>query len=369
MKLNTFTFLYIACLALFMTACKKQEPLIADATKVVKLQINGSTATEIEFLYNGKIILTQPANNAGFVQTVQLPITGQDDEIQIREKGSANVIATRKVKPSPYNQTLIYEGGKIYDRLVNLRIKGYATSGELEFVMDGKILGEGSMAIDQSYQIYLNEGDKKELQVRLKGETNVLAKRNIDATTDEQRLSFFFDGTSIFDQIPTLTPPKNPNNMSVTATFSSLYTAAGSVPMFTGQAEVDIVFFMTDGSDVVRPDPEIRITVPTDGKFVTFELPPLPNGLYYTYDIYKKGSTELPYKDFDLTGGNVALNEGRLGQMSFGSFMDPYYFKAGSSKLILLQDEAQGFNSFPPNYSDYFNVVWGRSQDLSEYFQ
>lgn len=357
-------------LSLF-SACKKQEPLIKGAPEVISLQINGITTTEIEIIYQGKVILTQPANDGGFVQTVQLPISGQDDEIQIREKGSTNIIVTKKVKPSPFNQTLFYKDRTVYDRRVSLNILGYATSGELEFVVDEEILGEGSMIISQSHAIYFNDGDKKELEVRIKGETGALIKRNLNTPEDTQSLSFFFDGILILDQIPALTPPKDPNNMSITATFSSRYAAIGSMPVFTGDREVDIVFFPTDGSGVaIKTNPEIRITVPTDGLFVTFELPPPPDGLSYAYDIYKKGSTDLPYKDFDLSGGKIVLNEGRVGYFTFPDANgNNNTFEAGSSKLLLLQEEVQGFNAFPPDYSENFTVVYGFMQDLSQYFQ
>lgn len=357
-------------LSLF-SACDTQEPLLAEAPDVVRLEISGRTATALELLYNGKVIDTLQASDGGFNKAFQLPVNNQNDELLIREKESAKVIVTRKVKPSPFKQTLFYEDGNVYDQRIDYNVKGYATSGELEFVMDERIVAEGSMVIVGFFPVYLNEGEKKEFQVRVKGETDALITKSIEATSEQQSFTFFFDGTTIIDGIPAMTPPKDSSNMSLTATFKSLYAAAGSIPMFTGDAEVDIIFFMTDGVDVVRkPDPEVHITVPTDGRFVTFELTPPPEGMWYTYDIYKKGSKELPYKDFDLSGGNLALNEGRAGRVSFGTVFEPYYFKAGSSKLILLQDYASGWYTFPPDYSEIFTVVHGDNvMDLTDYFE
>lgn len=347
--------------ALLLSACSKQE-LIDGYPRVVSIAFSGQTSVPLDLVYEGKLV-----DRLVIGQSYSLAVEGASGKLELREQESKKVVVTKEITSSE-NFSVYYDGTRAFDAFVRYNIKGYAVSGELEFVLNGQVVGEGSSDIDQTLEIFLTEEETKELQIRLKGETTALITEPIQPVSEEKTLRFFFDGTAIIDEIPELTAPENPDNMSFTATFSSRYSSAGSMPRFTGDAEVDIVFFMTDGSEVTKPEPEIRFTVPTDGRFVTFELPPLPGGLFYTYDIYKKGSLELPYENFDLSAGSVALNNGRMGGISFGTTLDFYYFKAGSSKLIVLQDEAQSWALFPPDYSDFFNVVYGRIQDLSGYF-
>src|SRR5690606_37387949 len=201
--------------------------------------------------------------------SVMLDLAGDTDgEIQVREMGSTDILTTRTITTSPFEQNLsiYYDNGEIYSDMVFYNVKGYVQSGDLEFVVDDKVLGEVSFAVDMRLDILLNEGENTELQVRVKGETEPRMTIPIDVNQTGGDIRFFFDGTEMIEDLPELTPPYEPATMAINAQYHPIST--GSLPTtFSGEAEVDLVFFVrssaTNNSGTV-PNPGIRISVPTD---------------------------------------------------------------------------------------------------------
>lgn len=355
-----YSFIITACFAILISACKKAEPLERTSTQIVKVQITGSTTKDLEFIFKDSVIASGSANGSNFVSSVLLNIAGQDAEIKVREKGASVILDTWTVS-SAFDQTfsIFYDGHAVYDGAVAYQIKGYAMTGELEFLLDGNVVAEGSLKIDQTFNLPINKDVARELQVRVKGTTTLLITKQILASpATGQSMKFFFDGTNIVDNVA-LSPPLNPVNMSITGQFKSV----GSTGTFKG-GDVDLVFYIRNEAGIITiPNPITRITMPANGAFVTFELPPLPNQeSFYTYDICEVGSDALPYTNFPVPAlYPPKLNKGKYGQMKFGD----KYFEAGGSKLLLMQDAATIKTSPVAERARY---VYGKITDLSEYF-
>lgn len=365
MYMNNQTSVFLTFIALvgLLTGCTKQQLVDNSYPNVVNLLFTVNSSVELEFVYRGSVLVSTNADG-NLTLSKALDVEGQSEELQARELESKKVVATYEVTASPAEQslTLYYDGTQAYDALINYTIRGYAMSGTLEFVVDGEVLEEGTTAINKSLSIYLNEGDSKELQVRVKGETAPLITEILDTAADGKSLQFFFDGTAMIDQIPELTPPTDPANMAIHAQFNPDFQ---DFAIFSGDAEVDLVFYIRNAAGEVS-NPGIMVTAPTDGTFVTFELPPLPGeNTVYTFDIRKKGSDAMVYSDFSL----VSLfppeqSKGRYGEVNFGMEYDPKYFEAGTSKLLLL-GPAQSLKTTNPRARFVFGKV---VQDLSQYF-
>ncbi|TCC84017.1 hypothetical protein FBD94_17885 [Pedobacter hiemivivus] len=367
MKLNNYLFLLIIGFTMLAAACKKGEPLQKEPVKVVKVSITGSTTVPLEFIYKDSIIASVDlASRENFIREVLLPVSNQSSEISIREAGTTNVIDSHTVPSSPFKQNLsvYYDGSQTYEKSITYQLKGFAMAGELEFLVDEKLVHTGTLKIEKNLTIYVNENKERQFTVRKKGETtNLLTKTVTSSPSTGQSLKFFFDGTRLVDNIE-IKPPANPENMSVTAQFATTFTIASAGALFKG-GDVDAVFYIRNSAGVVTvPSPEIRIKMPASGAFVTFELPPLPNSTsFYTYDICEVGSDALPYTDFLVA--NIfppKLNKGKLGEIKFGSS----YFEAGAAKLILMQDMMALKSSPAAEKGRYF---FGKILDLSQYFQ
>jgi len=358
MKFNFYTFLF--CFTVLISSCKKQELFLpaADSASVVSLVINGSTTEDLEFIYKDSVIATGIADNGKkFNFTTKLNISAQNGEIKIRKKTSGQILETRAIPTAPFNQTIniFYDGTKVFSNSVSYQIKGYAASGELEFLLDGNVIAAGMNKISNLITFGIDENTPREIKVRLKGETAVLLTKTINASPAQQSLKFYFDGQKLIDNVQ-LSPPVNPNNMSVTAQFKT------TIPdMFLG-GQVDVVFYVHDNtSDMyTKPSPEIRFTMPSDGSFTTFELPPLPNATDYDYRmvILKKGTHDSPY-DASSTGIPLIIeNDGRYSQQQL--------FEPGKSKIWLIDD------SWSIDFTPEFEIgsVFGTgATDLSTYFE
>ncbi|TFB28369.1 hypothetical protein [Pedobacter alluvionis] len=335
--------------------------------QIVKVKISGSTSKDLEFVFRDSIIASGSQASGGFESTVLLNVAGQSADILIREKGSSITLESWKISPALFNQSfsIYYDGTGVYDGAVSYHIKGYATSGELEFLLDGQVKGEGSLKIENTFSILINKGQSRMFEVRKKGETVPLISKVINASpATGQSLNFFFDGEKIVDNVK-LSPPANPNNMAISAQFNPNFQ--GSLPpTFSGDAELDLVFYIRNTDGVVT-DPNIRITMPTDGRFVDFELPSLSDeNSLYTFDICKKGTHEIPYSNFPSEATSPPKQSmGYYGELVFGTIAGPKYFEPGASKLLLLGPTSRSIRS-PTRFRAVYGTIF---QDLSEYFQ
>lgn len=182
-----------------------------------------------------------------------------------------------------------------YDKVIKLLIKGYAISGDLEFLVGGKIIHTGTGRIEkENVEVLMKEDSSREVEIRKKGETTVLSSKTITSIPDRQTLNFFFDGTSVVDNV-VLRPPANPLNMLISAKFQSLY---GTLGYYLG-ADIDLIFYERNTATGIatKITPEIRFTLPANGSFNEIELPPLPHNsdVVYGCDIVEKGTNNLPY--------------------------------------------------------------------------
>lgn len=358
---------------IFFTACQKHELFNTETPQVIKLTINGATTSDLEFVYKDSVVVSVAGNSAGsFARTVLLNTADTENpELFIREAGSSGNIRSKKLTSASFNQSLsiYYENGKIYSKQVQYTVKGYAMSGELEFLLDGNPVFTGSSKINRNLSVLLNENETRQLEVRKSGETFVLITDEIEPDVAEQSLTFFFDGTEIADGLE-VAPPKNPKNMAVTAQFKTQYTDPNSNTLyFTGGNEIDIVFYTrkkgTENTNRATPedkvDPEIRIPIPTDGRFVSFELPVLTDEtMEYSFDFVEKGTDNVPY-----VRGTTSSNtypELRANQGRYGKGIIP---EAGKSRLLLISDAFKSVTSPTPRH----RIPIATITDLSEYFQ
>lgn len=355
---------------LLFSACSKGELVGGDYPEIVSVNISMTSSLTLEALYKGESL-----GSIGS-QTLLLDIEGESEELIIRELESKKVILTKEILPTPEQQyiTIYYDGDKVYDSYVRYEISGYALSGTLEIVLDGNVITQGTAKIDEALSIYFNEGDAKELEIRVQGESEALITRTIDKSYDGKPLRFFYDGTTVIDKLPELVPPSTPENMSVTAQFNPDLTGTAT---FNGDSEVDFVFYirskaLDNNGDVTGPVK--RITVPTDGTFFTFELTPLPgdpmyDDYVYTFDICKKGSDEMPYSNFIAStaySDKATQSKGFYGKFDTKESINPIYFTAGSHMLLLGPNAARNTTTKRP----YDRVIYGKTiQNLSKYFE
>ncbi|MCT1523679.1 hypothetical protein [Sphingobacterium hotanense] len=370
---NYFSFCLITFFLLVCGSCKKVELLNPKEPKVINLTIEGSTTSDLEFVYKDSVVASVKAEGDGsFVRTALLNTSGLvTPEISIREAGSTDIIASRPIDPNNFKQALsiFYDSGNIYNGKVTYTIKGYVMSGELEFLLDGLSLFTGSSTINRTINILVNDNEIRQLEVRKVGEQTTLITNEIPSGISEQSLGFFYDGTEIVDGIE-VAPPKNPENMAVTAQFKTTFTDPNSTTLyFTGGNEVDIVFYTrkkgTENKNRTTPedkvDPEIRIPLPLDGTFVNFELPILTDEtMEYSFDFVENGTDDMPYvrgKTASNTYPELRANQGR-----YGKGIVP---EGGKSKLLLISDGFKSVTSPSPRHRIPIPAI----TDLSEYFQ
>ncbi|MGQ7857147.1 hypothetical protein ACUN24_23150 [Pedobacter sp. WC2501] len=356
MKQKIFTIFFLITIATIIS-CSKERILQPEPPKIVQLSVTGSTTVDLEYLYKDSVVATTKAGTGDINIKTLLSVKNQDAKMQVRKKGTNEILFSKAVPPSPFDQNvnIFYDGTKIYDNAVSLLIKGYALTGELEFLLDGNIILSKSGAVNSRSSILIDKGTTREIQVRKKGETNILLTKTIESTTPQQSIQFFFDGIKIADNVK-LDPPKNPSNMVISAKFETRYATQFK------NVDVDIVFYANNQTTKVatKINPEIRFTLPKDGSFNTIELPPLPGTNYiYSFDIYEKGTNNVPYSSLTTplipAGFPFKANEGRFGVLNF---------EAGKSKLYVIRDKNNLITTTPRGTS-----LSGELTDLSQYFQ
>lgn len=366
MKLKIFTLFLISAITTLSLSCRKAELLQPETTKVVQLNITGTTDVDLEYLYRDSIIANTKAGTGGISVKTLLAIQDQNSTLKIRNKATAEILLTKTITATPFDQNInvFYDGKKIYNNAISLQFKGYALSGELEFLLDGNLLFSATGAVNKPYSILIDKGTTREISIRKKGETAILLTKTIESTIAQQNIGYFFDGTKLVDNVK-LDLSVNPANMMLTAKFETTF------PNQFKNVDVDLIFYTrlktasntTVGSKVL---PEIRFTLPKSGSFNSIELPPLPGPNYiYSFDIVEKGTNNDPYNSGSplvLAGYTLKPNEGRI----TSAFADNgINFEAGKSKLFVITDARTIVTS--PARNVY--VSGGRLTDLSQYFQ
>lgn len=292
---NNKYFGFVICLTLiflFMFSCKKQELAIANPPKVVILHIDGSTVNDtLEFVKDGKIIAESPRAYGQFGMDVMVTVDGPEADMQVRLKGHTEILTTRKILADAFKQSVQchYDGEKTYDNSVRLLVKGYAKTGIMEFIVDGKIIGSSSISSVAEGLVFGIEADKsRQFQIRKQGEIIPLLTREIPAAPSDQTINFYYDGEKIVDKIE-LVKPSNPANMTFCASFTS------TVDVYTGPA--DLLILTGNGNITNYAPTNMRIEFPVDGSFSNIiELPPMEAGKYYAYKLVKRGTlNDLPY--------------------------------------------------------------------------
>ena len=85
--------------------------------------------------------------------------------------------------------------------IINLTLTGVTLTDTLEFVKDGKVIGHtksGRANQDVVTELVMVKGGSAEIQIRLKGHTEILGTRSIDGTAKRQELTYYFDGKKMY---------------------------------------------------------------------------------------------------------------------------------------------------------------------------
>ncbi|QIL42272.1 hypothetical protein G7074_25240 [Pedobacter sp. HDW13] len=362
MKLKIFTLFFFSAVIALSFSCRKAELLQPEPPKIIQLSITGSTTVDLEYLYKDSVVGDTKAGTGGINLKTLLSVKDQNAVLMVRKKGATEILLSKAITAVPFDQniSIFYDGTKIYNNSVTLEIKGFALSGELEFLVDGNVFASGTGKINNVSPILIDKGTTREITVRKKGETAVLLTKTIESAIPRQNINFFFDGIKIADNVK-LDPPVNTANMMVKAKFETTF------PVQFKNVDVDLVFYTrlkplstaayaTAGTKVM---PELRVSLLKDGSFSQIELPPLPNADYiYSFDIVEKGTNTVPYTTtsapFVLATFPFKPNDGRYGEI---------IFDAGKSKLFVINDSK---NVLASTRSTYFS---GKITDLSQYFQ
>lgn len=210
---------------------------------------------------------------------------------------------------------------------VKLEIKGLILVDTLQFVLEGKVIGQGiNGEIKISDRLY-NPGQK--IQVTKKADGKLIDEILIEKSPFKQVKKIFYDGTTFTDKIE-LTPVLDPNNMGVRMRFTS------SNKLFYG-GPVDVKFMIqefdmnTFEASYFKTNIMFKNVTGAFGEFV--ELPPLVSDDFalrqYVIVVHKAGTNEHPYKDGIVYGGYPDPN------VVFGNLE---YFTAGESVLLSVTD-------------------------------
>lgn len=347
---------------LFLSGCKREELAEHYASQIINLKIKGTTLlTEpLEFVKNGVVFAETMSNSAEYEVSAKISIAGPMAEIQLRRKSDKQVIATKTVTNKLFNQelTCYYDGKQVYDALVKIEFKGYSGGNELEFMLDGVLLGSGTGTEFPSLTVVLNKENKRQIQIRKKGDSKILLDYVVLAEVPLQKLVFYYDGTQLLDKIE-LATPENKANMLVSVSYKS------NVAVFSGPA--DLVFYkgsMYDNVNFYSPT-EFRIPLNSDGSFSkNFELPALSledieAKLKYGFKLVKRGTlVDLPY---DIT------NELKPILPLSGFYVNPIEFTAGGAMILVISDsKTVKTTGLPSSRGTLFGV---NSTDISAFFK
>ncbi|WP_316841168.1 hypothetical protein [Pedobacter gandavensis] len=361
MKKNILYLVFIGfILGQFLISCKRQELAEPAIKKIISLQITGTTlpGDTLEFVKNGKVLLQ--TGFASFALSTKVSLEGESAEVQIRRKRDQLVIARKTIIAEAYNQVLTcyYDGQEVYDTLVDLEIKGYSGPDELEFMLDGVLVGSGTGTTFPSLKVTINKEKKRQVQIRKKGDPKILLDYEVLGNVALQKLVFYYDGVQLLDKIE-LGAPQNPANMLFSASFKS------SVTVFSGP--VDLVFCKGSIYENFEnlPVTSHRIELNNDGSFSkNFELPALTaqdiaDKLHYGIRLVKRGTLiDIPY---DLT------NELRPIYPRSGVHTGEITVSPGTAMLMVFKDSKSVYATGPASRRGTLFSLLG--VDISAYFK
>lgn len=333
--------------------CKKQELAETRIPKVMLLSIQGTKGVKdtLEFVKNNIVIAQIGNENQSFLTSVKVS-ADEDPEIIVRRKGHAEILATRTLSPDSVKQTIscYYDGEKVYGNSIKLKVKGYAITGMLELLLDGKVIGSGTGAeLTKNLDLGVDDGKNRQVQIRKKDENTPLLTKEIVANELTQSLVFYYDGTTIVDKIDAVLPV-NPANMLLSAKFNS------KVDVFRAPADLII---LKEKAGVYTPT-DLVVQLSSDGSFSkAIELPSLSAepGYQYVFKIVKRGTTdELPY---DLTNAAKPIKPDSGRKLIF--------FSAGSSSILVITDEKTETTTGPATRRG--TLISLTTIDIGQYFK
>jgi hypothetical protein len=194
---------------------------------------------------------------------------------------------------------------------VKLEIKGLILVDTLQFLLDGKVIGQGiDGTISISDRLY-QPGQK--IQVRKKSDSKQIGELSIAESPFKQVKKIFYDGVAFTDKID-LTPVSDPNNMGIRVSFSTTFGA-----FYGGPVDVELLvrkWDFTTGEMIFTDFKVIKNVTSTFSEFV--ELPPLEStdtyAMTYAIKVYKAGTKEIPYTNkVDLSNVyDLANNHGTI---------------------------------------------------------
>lgn len=89
--------------------------------------------------------------------------------------------------------------------VIDLVIQGTTLTDTLEFLKDGKIIGKTDSQHGGFNVKVLVPGPEAELEIRRKGQQEILSKRTISGQQKLQNIEYYFDGDKIFSKVISLT--------------------------------------------------------------------------------------------------------------------------------------------------------------------
>ncbi|MNK03591.1 hypothetical protein D3C87_214400 [compost metagenome] len=362
MNLN-IKFIFYSCLCLLWLSafsCKKLELAESDPPNVINLFVKGTTLTDtLEFLKDGKVIGQTEKVHGGFNVKVVM-VDDVSTALKIRLKGHTEILDTRTIDGSIKTQNITYyfDGEKIYADFVPVNVKGFA-QGEVEFVIDDKVLGSVSGAFGPGsgkevpiINIGVDAGQTRQLQVRKKGTTKSLMNKEVKAGAAAIPWIFYFDGEKVLDKIEA-GPPANPANMVLIASFTS------KLNIFRGPADL-VLYELEQGKPSYESTATtMRIELPEDGTFSkSIEILAIQQTdriKSYVFRIVKRGTlTELPY---DLT--NEILPMLPIAGFSANTLV----FTPGGSAILTISDRKE-YDDWDGGTGIYPMVI-----DIAPYFK
>lgn len=206
--------------------------------------------------------------------------------------------------------------------VVDLEIKGYTVTDTLEFLANGKVIGDAFSTTFRFKNGLYKVGS--EITIRKKGDNKILSIIKAKSSPFKQVTKIFYDGTTISDNL-VLTPVTDPGNMGMRLSFGTAFK-----DFYGGPVDIEIFHQIFDWStfeNTYIPVKKVLNVTTAFGDF--FELPALPPNddlqmHNYTIKVYKSGTTELPYSKFD----NVLADP----QYNYGSLL----FIPGKSSLLII---------------------------------
>jgi len=352
---------------LVLQSCKKEELFQPAAPQIVELAFSGTTSVPLEFVYDNVVVDTTVGQNNSLPNPFPLNIAKGDQKIYVRKKGETDILKTFTINPASFQQKfgVLYDDGKIYDNSISYNLAIHPVGKDVEIFIDGNMKVQTSYGgiLDSKITIPIDQGQTRELTVKIKGEDEVILSRTIAEADSNKVLKFFLDGKKPVEEM-VLPALKNPQGMSLT--FQLHPDVEYGQTTFLG-GDVDIVFYIRDlnTEEVTLLNPEVRVTVPQGQPFVTVELPPLPDSKMYTFDIFKKGTNEVVYRS-NSPGYTVQPGLGKYGLVYFFKDLQFNYFLPGERLVCTLSvNEEFGGANFDEIYvtpkefgllTDYTNI-------------